>query len=333
MAPELFNTMDARELVSLGQKIRDWQEAKKHSTNAMIKKFPDLGSDKTYRRICDDELEELDLEKQLERYRAVWALIEALETGTETSEELYEDLTPIAHLRRAFVETMRETSAARAIFMLIPSGGGKTQSCKVLAQKYGQRILMIEANELWNDNPSAMLRDMLLGWGVTEMPPVPVDRFGKVLERLNRSRTCLIIDEAHHMGPRCLNTVKTIINQSPGEVIMPALDTLWNRLERAAYEEVKQLTGNRLADVIRLGSISESDVAKLVTRRVKVMAEPANAGLLKQVVKLLTERAANKGNFRFVQKVSKRVLEKIEDTAGPDLECWTSAISYQLSRQ
>lgn len=329
MAPELFNTLEAQELVSLGKRVREWQEAKQLSTNALIKKFPDLGSDKTYRRICDNDLAELDLGKQLDRYRAVWTLIESLSTTQEKTEELYDDLTPVAQLRRAFVETMRETGNSRVIFMIAPSGAGKTSAQKILCEKYGQRILWIEAGVVWKDNPNAMLGAILARYGVRDLPPSPVGRFDLLVERLCQTRTCLVFDEAHHMGPACLNTVKTLVNQTPGEFVLLALGTLWSRLERSAYEEVRQLSGNRLAEKITISGVLESDLAKIITRRVPSMADDKK--LLAAVTRALMDRASAKGNLAFVRDVITRVNELSEGTAGPDLDCWSTAISKELA--
>ena len=44
-----------------------------------------------------------------------------------------------------------------------------------------------------------------------------------------------MIDEAHHLGPHCLNTVKTLVNTTPGEFILVAIPTLWNKLQAHAY--------------------------------------------------------------------------------------------------
>src|SRR3954452_4788892 len=100
MAPELLNTADAAELREIAQRIRDWQMAKTISDAALVKKYTGLGSTKTFKRILDDDLKELDLEKQLTNYRTVWALIESLGDDEGDDEELYSDLTPVVHLSR-----------------------------------------------------------------------------------------------------------------------------------------------------------------------------------------------------------------------------------------
>ncbi len=78
MAPEQLNSLDAKELHDLAQKIQTYQDARKLSDTGLVKKFPGLGSTKTYKRILGNDLVELDLEKQLTHYRCVVTLIDRL---------------------------------------------------------------------------------------------------------------------------------------------------------------------------------------------------------------------------------------------------------------
>jgi DNA transposition AAA+ family ATPase len=325
MAPELLNTIDARELNALGKQIRDFQVAKGWSDNAMVKKFAGLGSTKTYSRIVNDDLAELDLEKQLTNYRAVWAVIESIGNDDEASEELCADLTAVRQLQKAVLEVFKQNGLARFILVEGDTGTGKSSARRILIEKYGQRILWIEAADVWNDNPNAFLGELLRALGEKSMPTLATDRLRKVIELLNGTRVCIFIDEFHHFGPRCLNTVKTLINQTMCEFVGLAMPTLMKRVAREAYEECRQLTGNRLAEKITL-EVRESDLVKIITKRV-----PASGSDMKQVIRMITDRAAKYGNLAFVRDVCARVVELSEGSAGPDIECWSTAISQEVA--
>ena len=96
-----------------------------------------------------------------------------------------------------------------------------------------------------------------------------------VLAKLRTRSVTLAIDEAHDLGPRCLDTVKTLINQTPTRVVLFAWPTLWRRLERGAFEETRQLLGNRLAERIKIGALREADVRRLLERRAGVADDKA----------------------------------------------------------
>lgn len=324
MAPELLNTLDAREIAELGKKIRDYQLTRKLSDNAMVKKFAGLGSTKTYSRVINDDLAELDLERQLTNYRAVWALIESLGSDDVQDETLCEDLSAVRQLQKALLDVFKARGVNRFILVEGDTGIGKSSARRILIEKYGQRLLWIEATDVWNDNPGAFLAAILTAKGEKDIPPTATARLGKALKVLGESRVCVFIDEFHHLGPRCLNLLKTLINQSPGEFVGLAMPTLMRRMEREAYEEARQLTGNRLSDRIRM-DLRESDIAKLIALRVPD-AEPS-----KPVLKMIMDRAPRYGNLGFVRDVCRRVLELSEGTSGPDLECWSTAISQEVA--
>ena len=284
--PTSLTNIEADELVALANTIRDWQEAKKLSDAELLRRFGGLGSDKTYRRIRARDLAEFDLERQLANYRAVWALIESM-TGRERDEEpLYDDLSTVVQLKRALLDIIECRTIRRVILVEAESGLGKTTGLTILQRKYGQRLLILEASEVWGDNPNSLLGDVLDALGVKDKPISRDNRLSMAVAKLNQSPTTLAIDEAHHMGPACLNTCKTLINRTPCQMILPALPTLWRRLERTSYEEVKQLLGNRLAERIKIGGIRESDVKKILLRRSKVEDARCAPAVLKNHVRL-----------------------------------------------
>lgn len=317
-APEI------NELVELALKIRDWQESQKLSDAEMIRRYRGLGSDKTYRRIRERDLDELDIEKQLASYRAVWALIESTNARTQNDEELFEDFTAVVHIRRAFTEIVDERSIRRVVLVEADSGLGKSTAITLLQRKYGQKILSIEPADVWSDNPNALYGAILEALGVKELPVSGVGRLDMCLRRLNQSRIVLAIDEAHDLGPRCLDSCKTLINKTPIVIMLFAWPTLWARLVRSSYQEVKQLMGNRLSERIKVGELRESDVKKLLSRRVK--AEHTDSA------KAVLEVAKLNGNLSFVAAVCERLTE--QEIEGPvSHEHVLAALQAELARR
>jgi len=324
MAPDLINKIDGDELRDLARKIREYQMARNISDNALVKKFSSLGSTKTYKRILDGDLAELDLEKQLNNYRSVVALIEAVGDENIKREELYDDLTPVVHLRRCVFETMKESGVNRVVVLHADTGMGKSSAGQILVERFGSRILWVEANECWGDSPMAFLGAVLQAMGVRDLPHNVMLRLDRVMARLKETRVAMIVDESHHLGPRILNTIKTLVNQTPGEFVLLAMPTLWRRLEREAYEEVRQLTGNRLAERIKLEGLKDSDLRKFISRRC-----PGMNGELGQAVKIVADRAPQRGNLAFVRDVCTRANEL---AAGEpvNIEHWSIAVSSEM---
>ena len=56
---------------------------------------------------------------------------------------------------------MKSWGINRVVIVLAEPGGGKTTSMRQLAARYGDRITLCEASEVWADKPSALLSTML----------------------------------------------------------------------------------------------------------------------------------------------------------------------------
>jgi DNA transposition AAA+ family ATPase len=290
-----------QELSQVAAQIRGYQKGRKLSDSEMLRQFAGLGSAHTYQRIVTGELDEVDAERWLREYRAVWSLIQMLEESAAEDDPIYDDLTTVLDLRQAVAAAMREKGNNRLVIVQGPSGSGKTTAALLLAAKYGARVAVCEANEIWKDNANAMLAGILRALGVRQ-PPIPVaEKLVATIEKLGETRVCLVIDEAHHLGPKTLNLVKSILNQTPGEIVLLAMGTLWNRLETQAYAEARQLTQNRLSERVRYDGVEVADVQRMLERRLGMPAAAAAAA-----AKALRQAAQSHGNMAFVKLLCRK---------------------------
>ncbi len=306
-------TATTTELCTLARQIRDWQLARELTDTRLCTDY-DIGSTKTFRALADGKPGEYDVDRWLPKYRAAWNLIQAAEDGP-AEQPVFDDLSPALRLRAAFADAMRETGNDRLIIVQGNPGDGKTTAVNALVARYGTRIVCAEAAETWRDSINAMLADLLLACGVTQPPGSAAGRLDKLIETLHARRICLVIDEAHHMGPRGLNVVKTIINRTPGEVIMMGLPVLLKRLEMTAYQEARQLTLNRLCERITLTGADRDDTAILLQRLGGLPAEVA-----REAAARVATMAAGHGSLKFVARVCRRIRR---DADAPDAEAVT----------
>jgi len=321
----MSETGDQQELVEIAKQIATFQKSRGFSDAEMCRKFPDLGHTKTYKACQAGKLHGYDVESQLARYRTVLAVVESMDVAPAAREPLYEDVSPVLNLKRALLETFNSTGSARVIVVEGDSGSRKSVSLDLMRERYGSRLLLVEVSAAWGDSVTAMLGQILREFGVQEMSNGRADRLEAVVEKLKTSRRCLALDEAHHLGPRTLNTVKTLVNRTPGEFVLLTLPTLWRRLERQAYEEARQLTTNRLAERIKL-KLTIGDITKILTRRV-----PALSGDVKQAAKLIGVRAPQYGNLAFVRDVSKRLANMSDGTEKLTIDDVAAAVASEIS--
>ena len=309
------------ELVETAAKIAAWGESHGMSRAQLVRNFTDLGSEKSFRDISAGNLEGYNAENQLTKYRAVYATMEEL-ANQGGEERIYDDLGTVVKIRRAFLGVVKATGTNRVLIVQGESGIGKTTAVGLLRGKYGTgRISYVEASDVWADSPNAFLGAILRALGVTELPAGRVQRLEEVQARLAISRRCLVVDEAHHLGPHCLNTVKSLVNTTPGEFILVAIPTLWNKLQAHAYQEAKQIATNRLSERVKL-TLDEADIRTYLAKRFKD-AQPAE---LKVAARIVRPSALLAGNYAFVRDVSREL-------ASLDAEAVSRAVTAVTGRR
>ena len=296
------------DLQAVAARIWDWQQARGWTTTRMIREFPDLGSDKTYGSIRAGRLDDLDTDAWHTRYLAVLCLVED-RTETDDAGDVYDDLSAPRAVRRAMVDLFSSGGNARVLVLLGPSGIGKTTALRTVAERYGRRVAWVEACDVWRDNAGALLGAVIAALGT--VPPVGATaRLEACVALLQATRRCVVVDEAHHLGPHCLGAVKALVNQTPGEIVLSAIPTLWKRLETSAYEEARQVTTNRLAERIVL-ELTEADCARYFVRAVPGATDKT----AKQAARIIVPMAARLGNFAFVRDVCRSARRLAADGA------------------
>lgn len=328
---------DGRELLSLANSIETYRADRIMSKALLLRSYPELGTDKTYGKIVKGELTELDITNRwLPAYRQVWAQIQTSDTDV-ADDSLIEDLTGPVEICRSYLETRNEKTNARFIALIGDSGLGKTSAIEVMKSKpYGVNILVVEAIDVWKNQGKGtaipLLRAIGKKLGVTKQPGSARDGFfDEIVAKLNAQRRCIVIEEAHHLCPAGLNTIKALINLTSVLVVVTAMPILWQRLEssREAYAECKQLTGNRLAERIVL-TLRESDVKRILEKRLGLASGDT---LIVRVVRPLMEMAAQYSNLKFVARAVKRYLEEVRQGENPTVETFLNAMKLERKRR
>ena len=297
---------------AMAKRIDEYRAHKKWTQVRILREFPGLGSSKVYWACQQGQTEELDLEDTwLPQYRAVIALIEAEIADPVTDEHLYDDLIPVSELARVVGPLFKTTSNDRVVLYLGEYGGGKTTAADIITKSYPRQIVKIEAVEAWGDKPAPLLCAMLKKFGTESYPSGATACLNAVLAIMQGNRRVMFIDEGHHLGPRQLNVIKTLVNQSTWGFVLLCGPTLWKKLEKNAYEEARQLTTNRLAEVVRIPAPTERDVQLMVNRRVPGMKKEIE----QLAVKLIAKSAFTYGAFGFVRDVCTRLRDQGESAA------------------
>jgi DNA transposition AAA+ family ATPase len=291
----------ARQLIDTAIIIEAHRKNSGKSQNAWAREWPGLGSQKTYSKILESDLDGVSVEKKLTDYRAVLAAIAANVSATGV-EPLYDDLPGSQAVLLSALRLMHHQGKDRLILVLGGSGSGKTSSLEVLASQgaAGTRLFRLEADETWK-SPRAALRRMLLAVGAAEgdIKSSLAEMEDMLISRINQAGRCMLaVDEAHHVSGTVLNLFKTLLNRTELRLILAGMDTLFQKLRANASEEAKQLIHNRLFEKVRLSGPDQESAAVFFGRRLGM--KPAWKASTMQTVAAL---AASSGHWAFLRRI------------------------------
>lgn len=288
--------------------LRDMMAGTGLSLNRAVRAWG-LGSKATFYRALNGEMEGEAAGEWLVRYRGVRERLEQ-EAGCEA---LFE-LPTVEVIRDAILGTFRPVAATgRVVFVIGPPGIGKTKAVEILMKKWGERVVRVEAHELWGDRPGNMLLELGGALGVHDVGRSGAERMAGVVGVLRGQRRCVVVDEAHHVGPRILNVIKSLVNMTPGEFVLMGTPPMWVKLNKQAYAEASQLYTNRLGCFVRL-ELEVGDVEAYFLERFKGRITRGEAGKLARVVH---GRAARDGCYAFCREVAGE-LERLGAGFGPE---------------
>ena len=296
------------ELFGIAAQIGIWQSANALSDAKLLKKFPGLGSTKTYKKLLGRDDEQLNVGTWLPAYKGVLRIIEE-ETQERTSRVL-PDLSHMLSVSTPAMQLTMRTGNKRLMLIQGDTGAGKSTALHHVAAQLPGSVVIVEADESW-DSKTAAAAALCLKLGVKikgntvrseDDLPRNFARLQSLLITTLQSRRIIGIDEGHHMSGEVLNLIKTLINRTPCEVVLAAMDSLMKRLEWGSYEEVRQLTQNHLAERVRYGLPASADVGAMVTRRTGFTPD-------KSQVDTLGAKAAKNGHLKFVTLVCRKATK------------------------
>ena len=294
----------AAELRTLALDILEWADANDLTQAELLKQHGALGGKDILKGILAGKCD--DAERWLSNYKAVVAVIAP--GGEEMdADPLFEDLSTTKAVRAQFTRLKMSRTSAKLVIVEGNTGMGKTSAGKIIVKKMLDlnpvaSIHTIEASAGWGDRPNAMISAMLKALGMPDTSRSQAARLDKLIDAANERAVVFIIDEVHDVGVRCLRTLKTLLNLTTMKIVLLTHPRLFRDLERENWDDVGQLTGNRLVARVNLGAIQDADVEKILVNRL-----PSLNGSTKDAATALARAAAGNGNFAFVREVLVRL--------------------------
>lgn len=300
------------ELRGLAQQVRDYQLERGWSDAKAASEISQIGSTKVYKRILDasDPLDEMSIENQIKGFRGALEFIEVRRKSDRFPEPEYSDFTNVVRGLAGIQKAFLEEGIARFVAIRGDSGTGKDAILHALQTRphWSKVTVAIEPDEHCRHSlaePQLKIVRQLNAVRSAQIVPrmYPTQVKQQIIDAIGDTRLVLVINEMHHMGPRGLNEVKSLINACPKLVIVGMfIPSLLRRLLGTSYDEAIQLFGNRLNNVVHLPSPPANEILLMLERRGVAIED---ATLRDTVGKTLAEDAPQFGNWQFVVKFTR----------------------------
>jgi len=324
--------MSDNTLTPLREKARDIENYRLEndwSTAKLRTEIIGVPNNKTYLRLLDDTdpCDDLNLDKLLHDYTEAAARVEKRRTAEKLAEPEYKDFTNITDTLAALRYGLREDGIHRLIAVDGENGTGKDACIHAILREYPNNTFYTQANELWRESLAAMTEDVLLALhdletkGQTSAPLVlpryPLERQRLIVNKLSNRKFIWIINDAHRMGLRTLNTIITLIDQTKVIPVLFFIPTLFRQLASDNYEEVKQLFGNRLCQSVSLPKPQAGEILELWERRgVRITQKE----LAEACATSVQNEAPAFGNWTYVKLFTRDLVEASKRAAVNDVK-------------
>ena len=156
------------------------------------------------------------------------------------------------------------TNENRGVLYLAPTGGGKSTLLRAIADKY--ESVLVEARESWRKSYYFALVDIATALEIPGCETLRGEHDAEcaVISRLQEKQLVMCIDEGEYFGPRTINLLKLILNQSRTVIVLAAIPELFQRMSMSAWVESRQFC-RRLQEVVKLSVISPDEVKEFIT--------------------------------------------------------------------
>ena len=318
------NDQLAANVEAVAKRLSDYARGAGWSAARLCQEYPDLGDVRTFRDICNGNGAKYDLARWERDYTAVEA---AIKQRAQTPDRVIcTQTSAVKRIARAIATvTGRPDGDNRRIVIVegLPSSG-KTTAAAIIANNLGSRVMRIEVLQVWRDRPQALLGAILRGVGEKTIPTDALEAFEATAAALTVSRKCVILDEAHHLGIRTINTIKALINVTRSEFVLMAIPKLLRNMQRKTWDESQQLVFNRLSECITL-DFKDTDIEKYLRQRFPAI----DTDTARTSSKKILAEASGIGNMSFVVAVADEI-----DTDKPiTSETVAEAIALAKSRR
>lgn len=237
---------------TLIERVERHQAILKLSDARFVSRYQEFlrSTDTWRRRLCGRKWDEIgrNIAKHEENLNRLVAILD----GGHEIGDFYETM-PIAQHAQAMYDMLQgQTTDRRVVFLIGPTGIGKSWVMKWLARQNEKDAAYIYANECWDESMPQIARALAQVVGAPINPTSGRDTFANVTRVLRAMPVTLLIDDYQKAGVLGLKLIKSLVDDTRCKFVLSVYPTSWNRLIHAntdAYSEAQQILGRTIKPV------------------------------------------------------------------------------------
>lgn len=249
----MTNMTDQQQRVNkLIERIERHQATLKLSDKRFVARYQEyIGSTKTWReRLIPRAWDEMG--KSLEKWEQNLNRLTSLLDGGQEIGDYFEEM-PIAQYAQTMYDMLQgQNNDRRVVFLIGPTGIGKSWAMKRLASQNPNESAYIYTNECWDESMPQIARGLAQVVGATVNKTSGRDTFAHVTQLLRAMPITLMIDDVQKAGVLGLKLIKSLVDDTRVKFILGVYPQSWNKLIHGstdAYAEAQQIIGRTIKPV------------------------------------------------------------------------------------
>ena len=194
-------------------------------------------------------------------------LREELAIANKRGVQTYHKFDHFTAVLKAITECRTKRNENRLVVYLADTGGGKSTLLNQVRKDFNG--IIVEARESWRKSYFAACSDIALAAGASGAFRGEHDAEAGLITALQTRRMVMGIDEGEYFGPRTINLLKLILNETETVIVLCAIPPLFDRWNQAAWIESQQLK-RRTHVVIRCPLIQPADVSEFLAGKISL---------------------------------------------------------------
>ena len=178
-------------------------------------------------------------------------MVALIDGGSELGE--YFEALPIAKYGEAAFDMLQgQSTDRRVVFLIGPTGVGKSWVMKWIQRQNPREAAYVYANEGWDESMPQIARGLAEKVGASICHTSGRNTFGNVTKLLKASPCTLLVDDVQKAGVLGLKLIKSLVDDTRCKFILGVYPTSWNRLIHGstdAYAEAQQILGRTIKPI------------------------------------------------------------------------------------